>query len=358
MKIIALILLIFFSSSSAIADRFYDKKIVYFPEIEEVAFYYGAISPQSDMIIKRALLSEPQTKTMVLISLGGSSYGGLRAGYLIHQAGLNTFVPIGSVCASACSDLFFAGKNRWVEGALGVHQFRSGQDDVEILAAIKETQSVTQYEIADILAYYGDYDLPAFVSNRMLTTHWSDMYYFDASEKEDLMQKNTQVLPKNKTCIEKFTNYIYEIVILDNQEVTRPVCKDVDTSEDEVHRTAPSSGQITAPLSNHEFNLLECSGELSDYLKLGSIILSPQRRSFNGRNISIKKDSGEELLFGNPRLYSTNSGDLISEISSENMLVAGKFETITLALIADEQLSTFSELRIVSEDKKTICGLK
>ena len=64
----------------------------------------------------------------MLSSPGESVFEGLQIAGIIHDKGLQTYIPKHGLeeegdCASACSFMFFAGTTRSAEGNLGVHQF-------------------------------------------------------------------------------------------------------------------------------------------------------------------------------------------------------------------------------------------
>ena len=284
-------------------------------------------------------------------------YGGIRASGVIHQAGINTYVPEGVACMSACSSMFFAGKNRWVEGDLGVHQFRSGEDSEEVLAAITEVEAEAQFAMSDIITVLSDYDLPNFVLPRMLSTHWSDMHIFKDTEKAALMEKNSEQLPPEKECIEKVARFLMEnFYSEEDPETSMPTCEiPAQNVATDIVREAFSN---VTNMNNAVYSIESCEGELTAYLSSGSIIVSKHRRSFNGRNVSVNSRDGTELMFGNPRVYVTDTGDMISENGAESMLIDGKFEPIIVALIADQLERNLPNLVMLSGDQKTSCDLK
>ena len=361
MRLLLLSLILFLRPFLGLAeDKLYENQIYYHPALTDVAFFFGTVQPESDMILKRALKSEPQTKVLVLASLGGSLYGGIRASGIIKQAGLDTYVPEGVACLSACSSMFFAGKNRWVKGELGVHQFRSVEVDEEVLAGVKKVESDAQYAISDVITVLSDYDLPSFVLPRMLATHWTDMHIFTDTEKYALMKRNNASKPQGNDCIEKISRFIMDVTYStegpEDTEATMPTCQKKSQGVIKDNTQLALSG--VANVRDGLYEILDCRGALSSYLASGSINISDHRQSFNGRNVSITESDGAELMFGSPRVYNTNAGDLISESSSESMLLDGIFEPITLALIADNSGQKFSDLVVVSAYQKTVCALE
>lgn len=73
---------------------------------------------------------------------GGSEPDGLELGRLIRKAGLNTRIPSGAMCASACADAFLGGVARRVEmgGRYGIHMptIAGNAQTVQKIAAIME----------------------------------------------------------------------------------------------------------------------------------------------------------------------------------------------------------------------------
>ena len=358
MRLFLLSLILFLAPFLAVAEEsLYENQIYYHPDLEGVAFFYGTVQTESDMILTRALKSRPQTKTIVLVSFGGSVYGGIRASGIIKQAGLDTYIPEGASCLSACSSMFFAGKNRWVKGELGVHQFRSVEVDKEVLAGVKKVESEAQYLMSDVITVLSDYDLPNFVLPRMLATHWRDMYFFTNTEKYALMTRNNALEPQDNNCIEKVSRWFMELLYSEKStEADVPTCQS-KSQKATTDIAQPALSSVTN-MWDGVYELGTCRGNLSGYLASGSISVSNHRQSFNGRNVSIMNSDGAELMFGSPRVYSTNAGDLISESSSESMLLGGKFEPVTVALVADNNHQKISDLVVVSTDQKTICALK
>ncbi|MCQ0987380.1 tetratricopeptide repeat protein [Jiella marina] len=67
----------------------------------------------------------PDARTILLDSPGGSLIIALGIAEDMRRAGFSTVVPEDARCYSACSFLFFAGKDREARGKLGVHQVAS-----------------------------------------------------------------------------------------------------------------------------------------------------------------------------------------------------------------------------------------
>lgn len=112
-------------------------------------------------------------KTVSLNSPGGRVFPALNIARAINSAGLNTSVPKGDECDSACSFIFLAGRERIADGLLGVHQV-SGVDD----------PSLTQSAIGKIYEELVSFNTPSYLVSRMLGTPPGDMYIFTADELE------------------------------------------------------------------------------------------------------------------------------------------------------------------------------
>ena len=101
----------------------------------------GEIDAGAALNFRRALAAAPAAKLVVLNSPGGLVAIALLIADDVHQHKLSTYIPGGSECLSACSFVFFAGAERKVDGALGVHQISMDSGDI----------SGAQVTIADII---------------------------------------------------------------------------------------------------------------------------------------------------------------------------------------------------------------
>lgn len=167
----------------------------YFPSDPHTLYVLGDEIPFSyDFTGFQRLVRERSIKRLVLSSPGGSLDLGIDLAFTINNIGLETYIPKGEFCASACSFLFFAGKQRYALGRLGVHQFYYNDDRlVSERKALISTQK-TSAKIYDALIAF---NAPSFVFSKMhdqIPFRQSDadtgMYYFDEYE---LQQINTTV---------------------------------------------------------------------------------------------------------------------------------------------------------------------
>ncbi|MCR6502479.1 hypothetical protein MUO32_25970 [Shinella sp. CPCC 101442] len=120
-----------------------------------------------------ALAGRTGLKSVSLNSPGGRVFPALEIARAIKAAGLNTIVPSGSECHSACAFIFLAGRERIAQGKLGVHQV-SGVDD----------PSLTQTAIGRIYEDLVTFNAPSYLVSRMLRTPPGDMYVFTPEELE------------------------------------------------------------------------------------------------------------------------------------------------------------------------------
>lgn len=94
----------------------------------------GTLNAQTFDEIQRQLERHPGLQTVVLEDIDGSidDDANLQTAMLIHEAGLDTFVPADGIIESGAVDLFCAGRNRIAErGArIGVHSW-SDEDGLE-----------------------------------------------------------------------------------------------------------------------------------------------------------------------------------------------------------------------------------
>ncbi|MBA8840238.1 PAN domain-containing protein [Ochrobactrum sp. RH2CCR150] len=134
----------------------------------------GLVEQGTALDFRRALRAAPQAKLITLNSGGGNVQAGLLIADDINQRGLTTYIPKTSKCYSACSYIFLAGKERKVDGALGVHQISS--DSPDLVGA--------QLAISDIIEVLSRFDTPPEVMQVMFKTRPDDMHVFSHEEIE------------------------------------------------------------------------------------------------------------------------------------------------------------------------------
>jgi ATP-dependent protease ClpP protease subunit len=132
----------------------------------------GEIGSRTATEFRRAMRENRMLTTLFLDSPGGDVDTGLAFAQQVFDAGLATHVAPGDTCASACSFVFFAGRQRHVEGRLGVHQFRGSETG----------QSDTQTVVADISSSLADFGVVPQVIAIMFSTPSHDMHFFTPEE--------------------------------------------------------------------------------------------------------------------------------------------------------------------------------
>ncbi|RYE08169.1 MAG: hypothetical protein EOP22_14545 [Hyphomicrobiales bacterium] len=126
----------------------------------------------------RALRKRPEVTTLVLNSDGGLVEQALLIAHEISERGLDTYVPAGSGCYSACAYVFLAGANRKAVGELGVHQVYGPDDDFDVVG--------TQIALSDVLDALNEFGVRHEVVSEMLRTPPDSMYVFSTRELADL----------------------------------------------------------------------------------------------------------------------------------------------------------------------------
>jgi len=121
----------------------------------------------------RALAKHPKAKVVVLQSPGGDVDYALSLAAEIRRLGLGTAVPRGFICYSACTFLYFAGREHMVHGKLGVHRVSS--------EGWNEKRSGPVYD-ADVRAALRKYGAAPGVIEAMARTPSSDIHVFSAKE--------------------------------------------------------------------------------------------------------------------------------------------------------------------------------
>ena len=145
----------------------------FFPDKPELLIYTGQVGANDLLNLKKALRENPAVNTLILSNNpGGLVHIGLVIAEEVYERGMNTYIPPDSYCASACSFVFFAGKNRVADGRLGVHQ----------ISAPELSGEQAQFGVSDIVATLPKYGVSADVLGIMFSTPAKDMYYFSPQE--------------------------------------------------------------------------------------------------------------------------------------------------------------------------------
>lgn len=130
----------------------------------------GEIGRSTIADFHRALSRLPGAKVLYLHSPGGDVDIALKLAAEVRQRGLSTVIPDGYACYSACSFLFFAGREHVAHGKLGVHRVASkGMRDQDV------------YD-GDVRAALASYGCPKGVIKAMVSTPSSDLHVFSAHE--------------------------------------------------------------------------------------------------------------------------------------------------------------------------------
>jgi len=146
------------------------------PDEPGAAMMVGRINPSAPLDLRRMLKDNPNVEMLALHSEGGDVTASLLVAEEIRSRGLDTYVPEGAECVSACAFVFFAGKQRLNHGKVGVHQ---------VYGAVQDDYS-TQIAVADILDSFRQSDVPEKVVSDMLRTPPASMRTYDADEAEQL----------------------------------------------------------------------------------------------------------------------------------------------------------------------------
>lgn len=141
------------------------------PGAPNVILLDGVIDFRTPLAFRRILEANPTTSLLALNSVGGSVQPALLVAEEIHERGINTLIIPEAQCLSACSYLYFAGRERVVLGKLGVHQMH-GDGDMQS----------TQLNLSDVLQVLGKYEVSAEVITKMLRTPPDQMYVFSQHE--------------------------------------------------------------------------------------------------------------------------------------------------------------------------------
>ena len=145
----------------------------FLPSQPSLLVYVGAVGANDMLNLKKALREHPTISTIILQNNGGGLvHIGLVVAEEVYERGLNTYIPKDSYCASACSFVFFAGRQRLAEGRLGVHQ----------ISAPEMTGEQAQFGVSDIVTTLPKYGVSADVLGIMFSTPSKEMYFFTPQE--------------------------------------------------------------------------------------------------------------------------------------------------------------------------------
>ena len=164
--------LVFSTLSGAFATDVPDAQIGVSIIDESVLVLDGGIGADTGELFKQALNNNPKVKTIILNSGGGYVNVGLDMADLVANRGLSTWIPQDAMCASICSAIYFAGKNRMAQGQLGVHQ----------VAMSVESNLQTQVALSDMIDAFNRYGVDQKVFAVMLRTPPDQMYFLNTEE--------------------------------------------------------------------------------------------------------------------------------------------------------------------------------
>jgi hypothetical protein len=132
----------------------------------------GPILDDAPLEFRRALRKRPDAQVLVLISDGGYVDEALLIAHEVRDQGLNTYVPEGSNCFSACAYVYFAGVERKADGRLGVHQLWNQENDLVS----------GQSTFSDVFEAMRDFGVVDDVISLMLRTPPGEMHVFSGIE--------------------------------------------------------------------------------------------------------------------------------------------------------------------------------
>lgn len=88
---------------------------------DSVVEYSGKVDDKDQERLINYMKQYPNTKTIVMDSEGGHAVGGYKLGYAIRYYDMQTVVPFGNKCLSACATAFLGGTTKALTGILGFH---------------------------------------------------------------------------------------------------------------------------------------------------------------------------------------------------------------------------------------------
>ena len=148
---------------------------LYFDDDTSLLILAGEIDIRTSLNFKRFILEHGAPDVLLLNSPGGLVHLALDVALEIDQLGIETAIPEDFGCYSACAFMFLAGKNRYADGELGVHQISSENADLYD----------GQLTLADIIDVLNKFDTPPELFVPMLSTPPEEMYILSDAEISD-----------------------------------------------------------------------------------------------------------------------------------------------------------------------------
>lgn len=153
-----------------INDKYFP--IIVLSEDDSVFALVGEIDIRASLNFKRAVNEFGVPDLLLLNSSGGLVYIGLDLALEVNRLGITTAIPEEFSCYSACSYVFLAGKERYLDGELGIHQVSSSYNDL-----IRG-----QFTIADMIDVLNSFDVPKELYPPMLSTPPNEIYVVSKEE--------------------------------------------------------------------------------------------------------------------------------------------------------------------------------
>lgn len=198
----------------------------YYPSTPHTLYLLEEIQPNQALEFRKAL-QDNNISLLVLASPGGSVESGLLIADKVHDKNIDTLIPSGEICASACSYIFLAGKNRVAgeDAGLGVHQFApSVSEKVESEEIYKRAQEL----MGSVYRTVESFDVPSLVVSKMLSTPPEEMYFFRSDqmrsiERGEIDPSVLEVTSKLLNDRDKVLKYLRERNNSESKEVPSPV---------------------------------------------------------------------------------------------------------------------------------------
>jgi hypothetical protein len=139
----------------------------------------GDIDVSSSINFKRFIIDYGSPDLLFLNSTGGLVEMALAIALDVNTYEVVTAITEDDICYSSCAYIFFGGKDKILEGELGVHQISSSIDD----------NSITQFKLATVIEVLNRFNTPSFALVRMLNTPPDQIYVFTSEESWQISPK-------------------------------------------------------------------------------------------------------------------------------------------------------------------------
>ena len=151
----------------------------------------GPVEVGDSAKLKEMLVKYPETTAVAFHSPGGVAYEGFAMAQVMSDNLLNSLVPTGSICLSACAIAFIGGAEYTIDGALGFHSsYLPDPGSLPSSVAFKEGQAVGVQDTFFFLANGFSVQLPQLIS--LYTSPEDFLVFYNESQLDEFFMRDEE----------------------------------------------------------------------------------------------------------------------------------------------------------------------